>query len=288
MKQFKIKQTITRKDGETLNKYLADISKIGMMTPEQEAEVAKKAKTGDQQALNKLVESNLRFVISVAKQYQNQGMTLEDLINEGNIGLIKASQKFDETKGYKFISYAIHWIRQSIMYALAENSRTIRIPLNKVNSMQKIRKAAQDLEQFLEREPTADEISAVVDIESEKVAHIISSASRMMSLDTPFKHGEDEEGTLLDIIPSAETKSVDYTALEDEVKKVLSVLNERERLIITKYYGLGDEKPHTLEEIGDLFPNSLSRERIRQIKLKALRKLRISDRNKVLKNFIRE
>lgn len=288
MKSFRIKQTMMNRDGETLNKYLTEIDKIPLLKGDEEKNLAIKAKGGDKEALDLLVTSNLRFVVSVAKQYQNQGISLEDLINEGNFGLIKAAQKFDDTKGHKFISYAIHWIRQSILFAMSEHGRAIRLPVNKVSDLHKIWKSVPKLEQKLGRTPTNEEISNFTKIEEDKVNIILTSSTRVVSLDTPFNSDDEDSGTLLDVISSAETKTLDQSGLEAELKDMLKNLTEREQLIIRKYYGIGEYRPYTLEEIGVMFQSPLSRERVRQIKLKALRKLRLSDISGKLKTFIKD
>ena len=282
---MKITKSITNRDGESLDKYLQEISKEELLTVEEEVELAARVKKGDQKALETLTRANLRFVVSVAKQYQNQGLSLPDLINEGNLGLIKAAERFDETRGFKFISYAVWWIRQSILQAIAEQSRIVRLPLNQVSSVNKISQVLSRFEQENERRPSVDEISEQVDLPLEKIDEALSINGKHVSVDAPFADGEDN--SLLDVLvndnsPSADKQLV-LESLRQEIQKVLSCLNERERMIIEAYYGI--EQPEmTLEEIGTRY--GLTRERVRQIKEKAIRRLRNNTQNKMLKSYL--
>jgi len=260
---------------------------VDLLTPEEEVELAKRIKQGDELALEKLTKANLRFVVSVAKQYQNQGLSLSDLINEGNLGLIKAAQRFDETRGFKFISYAVWWIRQSILQALAEQSRIVRLPLNKVGSLNKINRAFSELEQNYEREPSADELAEQLEISPEEVETTLAVASRHVSVDAPFVEGEDN--SLLDVLENDKTPETDealeYTqSLSKEINRSLGSLTERQCDVIKLYYGIGLKHPMSLEDIGDKF--GLTRERVRQIKDKAINKLRTTNRSKLLKNYL--
>ncbi|MBK6611933.1 MAG: RNA polymerase sigma factor RpoD/SigA [Sphingobacteriales bacterium] len=287
MRQLKITKSITNRESQSLEKYLQEIGKVDLLTPEEEVELAKKIKDGDQDALERLTKANLRFVVSVAKQYQNQGLSLSDLINEGNLGLIKAAQRFDETRGFKFISYAVWWIRQSILQALAEQSRIVRLPLNKVGSLNKINKAFSQLEQEYEREPSADELADLLDIEREEVETTLSVASRHTSIDAPFQEGEDNN--LLDVlennnIPLTDTRMTYMDSLRREIERSLSTLTDRQRDVIKLYFGIGVEHSLSLEDIGDQF--GLTRERVRQIKDKAINKLRSTSRSKLLKTYL--
>ena len=285
MRQLKITKSITNRDGESLDKYLQEISKEELLTVEEEVELAARVKKGDQKALETLTRANLRFVVSVAKQYQNQGLSLPDLINEGNLGLIKAAERFDETRGCKFISYAVWWIRQSILQAIAEQSRIVRLPLNQVSSVNKISQVLSRFEQENERRPSVDEISEQVDLPLEKIDEALSINGKHVSVDAPFADGEDN--SLLDVLvndnsPSADKQLV-LESLRQEIQKALSCLNERERMIIEAYYGI--EQPEmTLEEIGTRY--GLTRERVRQIKEKAIRRLRNNTQNKMLKSYL--
>ena len=287
MRQLKITKSITNRESQSLEKYLQEIGKVDLLTPEEEVELAKKIKQGDQVSLEKLTKANLRFVVSVAKQYQNQGLSLSDLINEGNLGLIKAAQRFDETRGFKFISYAVWWIRQSILQALAEQSRIVRLPLNKVGSLNKINKAFSELEQAFEREPSADELAEMLEIPTEEVETTLGVAARHVSMDAPFVEGEDN--SLLDVLENAGTPGTD-TALEHreslraEIERSLSTLTDRQCDVIKLYFGIGVQHPMSLEDIGDKF--GLTRERVRQIKDKAINKLRSTSRSKLLKNYL--
>ncbi len=287
MRQLKITKSITNRESQSLEKYLQEIGKVDLLTPEEEVELAKKIKQGDQAALEKLTKANLRFVVSVAKQYQNQGLSLSDLINEGNLGLIKAAQRFDETRGFKFISYAVWWIRQSILQALAEQSRIVRLPLNKVGSLNKINKAFSELEQSFEREPSADELAELLEIPTEEVQTTLGVAARHVSMDAPFADGEDN--SLLDVLENRTTGKTDQEleykqSLRNEIERSLSTLTDRQCEVIKFYFGIGIEHPMSLEDIGERF--GLTRERVRQIKDKAINKLRSTSRSKLLKNYL--
>ncbi len=288
MRQLKITKSITNRDSQSLDKYLTEISREDMINAEQEVELAKRIKKGDQRALEKLVRANLRFVVSVSKQYQNQGLTLPDLINEGNLGLIKAAQRFDETRGFKFISYAVWWIRQSILQAIAEQSRIVRLPLNQVGSLNKINKAYAQLEQRFERPPVADELASALELPEEKVKDTMSVSGRHVSVDAPLK--EDEDFSLLDLISNNESPSADgdlmRESLQTEIERSLETLTERERDVIRLFFGIGMNHGLTLEEIGDKF--DLTRERVRQIKEKAIRRLRQHSRSRLLKMYLGE
>jgi RNA polymerase primary sigma factor len=285
MRQLKITKSITNREGESLDKYLQEISKEGLLTMEEEVELAARVRKGDQKALETLTRANLRFVVSVAKQYQNQGLSLPDLINEGNLGLIKAAERFDETRGFKFISYAVWWIRQSILQAIAEQSRIVRLPLNQVSSVNKISQVLSRFEQENERRPSVDEISDQIDLPMEKIDEALNINGKHVSMDAPFADGEDN--SLLDVLvndnsPSADKQLV-LESLRQEIQKVLSSLNERERMIIEAYYGI-NQPEMTLDEIGVKY--GLTRERVRQIKEKAIRRLRNSTQNKMLKSYL--
>ena len=286
MRQLKITKSITNRESQSLEKYLQEIGKVDLLTPEEEVELAKQIKQGNQTALEKLTKANLRFVVSVSKQYQNQGLSLSDLINEGNLGLIKAAQRFDETRGFKFISYAVWWIRQSILQALAEQSRIVRLPLNKVGSLNKINKAFSQLEQNFEREPSADELASLLEISTEEVQTTLSVAARHVSMDAPFVTGEDN--SLLDVLENKHMgtdSSLEYTeSLRLEIERSLSTLTDRQCSVIKLYFGIGLEHPMSLEDIGDKF--GLTRERVRQIKDKAINKLRSTNRSKLLKHYL--
>jgi len=275
------KKPYTRED-QSLDKYLQEIGEVDLIDAQEEVRLAKLVKQGDQRALNKLVQANLRFVVSVAKQYQNQGLSLGDLINEGNLGLIKAAKRFDETKGFKFISYAVWWIRQAILQALAEQSRIVRLPLNRVGALHKIGKVSSDLEQNYGREPSAEEIAEQLDMSSSEVTDTLKISSRHLSLDAPFQEGEDNR--LLDVLEDEVQAPPDEElfdeALQKEIVKALSTLTDRESEVIRLYFGIGREKPMTLEQIGTKF--GLTRERVRQIKEKAIRRLRHSSRSRAL------
>ena len=285
MRQLKITKSITNRESASLDKYLQEIGKEELISVEEEVELAQRIKNGDKEALEKLTKANLRFVVSVAKQYQNQGLSLPDLINEGNLGLIKAAEKFDETRGFKFISYAVWWIRQSILQALAEQSRIVRLPLNQVGSLNKINKAFARFEQEHERTPSADELATELELPKEKVTDTLRVAGRHISVDAPFADGEDN--SLLDVLVNTDSPNADRglinESLATEVERALEILTERERDIIRYFFGIGCSEM-TLEEIGEKF--DLTRERVRQIKEKAIRKLRQSSRSKLLKSYL--
>jgi RNA polymerase primary sigma factor len=285
MRQLKITQSITNRESQSLDKYLHEIGKVDLITAEEEVILAQKIREGDQAALERLTKTNLRFVVSVAKQYQNQGLTLGDLINEGNLGLIKAAKRFDETKGFKFISYAVWWIRQSILQAIAEQSRIVRLPLNQVGSLSKISKAFSKLEQEYEREPSPEELADILETTVDKISDTLSNSGRHVSMDAPFVQGE--ENTLLDVLENHEpgTDSILINeSLSEEIKRSLSTLTEREREIVVLFFGLSTNHPLSLEEIGEKF--NLTRERVRQIKDKALQRLRHTSRSKILKSYL--
>jgi RNA polymerase primary sigma factor len=288
MRQLKISKSITNRESLALEKYLQEIGKENLITAEEEVKLAIKIKNGDQDALNKLTRANLRFVVSVAKQYQAQGLSLPDLINEGNLGLIKAAKRFDETRGFKFISYAVWWIRQSILQALAEQARIVRLPLNQVGSMSRISKAYSKLEQEFEREPSAEEISKILDIPIEKVAESMKSSGKHVSMDAPFAQGE--ENSLLDVIENIDSPKADINLMNEslakEIERSLSTLSEREKEVVTMFFGIGITHGLTLDEIGDKF--GLTRERVRQIKEKALKRLKHKSRSKLLKSYLGE
>lgn len=287
MRQLKITKSITNRESQSLEKYLQEIGRVDLLTPEEEVELAKRIRQGDQDALEKLTKANLRFVVSVAKQYQNQGLSLSDLINEGNLGLIKAAQRFDETRGFKFISYAVWWIRQSILQALAEQSRIVRLPLNKVGSLNKINKAFSALEQEFEREPSPEELAEVLEINTEEVETTLGIAARHVSVDAPFVDGEDN--SLLDVLENPNSARTDSAlehldSLRKEIERSLSTLTERQKDVIKLYFGIGCEHPMSLEDIGEKF--ALTRERVRQIKDKAINKLRTTNRSTLLKTYL--
>ncbi len=287
MRQLKISKSITNRDSASLERYLQEISRVDLITAEEEVVLARKIRQGDTNALEKLTKANLRFVVSVSKQYQNQGLTLADLINEGNLGLLKAAERFDETRGFKFISYAVWWIRQSILQAIAENSRIIRLPLNKVGSLNKINKAFADLEQKYEREPTPDELAGLLNIEIDEVRSTLGVAGRHVSMDAPFVNGE--ENSLLDVLENTNSEQADrhvgYSeSLCLEVQRTLSVLSAKQSEVIKLYFGIGVEQPLSLEDIGNRY--DLTRERVRQIKDKALQRLKSADKCKLLKSYL--
>ncbi|MBR3678358.1 MAG: RNA polymerase sigma factor RpoD/SigA [Alistipes sp.] len=285
MRQLKITKSITNRESASLDKYLQEIGKEELITVEEEVELAQRIRKGDQEALEKLTKANLRFVVSVAKQYQNQGLSLPDLINEGNLGLIKAAEKFDETRGFKFISYAVWWIRQSILQALAEQSRIVRLPLNQVGSLNKINKASARFEQEHERIPSPEELAAELELPRDKVADTLRVAGRHISVDAPFADGEDN--SLLDVLINTDSPNADRELINEslatEVERALETLTERERDIIRYFFGIGCSEM-TLEEIGEKF--DLTRERVRQIKEKAIRRLRHSSRSTPLKSYL--
>ena len=285
MRQLKITKSITNRESDSLDKYLQEIGHEELISVEEEVELAQRIKKGDRKALEKLTRANLRFVVSVAKQYQNQGLSLPDLINEGNVGLIKAAEKFDETRGFKFISYAVWWIRQSILQAIAEQSRIVRLPLNQVGSVNKINRVLNKFEQEHERRPSIDEIADNVDIPHDKIEEAMKVDSRHVSVDAPFAEGEDN--SLLDVLPNNDSPMADrklvLESLREEINRALQTLNERERNIIEAFFGINQQEM-TLEEIGDKY--GLTRERVRQIKEKAIRRLRHNTKNKLLKSYL--
>jgi RNA polymerase primary sigma factor len=286
MRQLKISKSITNRETASLDRYLVDIGREGLITADEEVLLAQRIKLGDQAALEKLCKANLRFVVSVAKQYQNQGLSLPDLINEGNVGLIKAAHRFDETRGFKFISYAVWWIRQSILQALAEQSRIVRLPLNQVGSLSKMSKATIKLEQRFERLPSNNELAIELDIPESKVVEALRMSGRIISMDAPID--QDEETKLVDVFVNEDTLGTDENLIREslatEVQRSLSTLAEKEREIINMFYGIGVPHSYTLDEIGSVF--DLTRERVRQIKEKALRRLKQSSRSKLLKSYL--
>ena len=286
MRQLKITKQVTNRETASLDKYLQEIGKVDLITAEEEVELAQRIKKGDQFALEKLTKANLRFVVSVAKQYQNQGLTLPDLINEGNLGLIKAAQRFDETRGFKFISYAVWWIRQSILQALAEQSRIVRLPLNKIGSINKINKTYAFLEQAHERAPSAEEIAKELDMTVNDVKESLKNSGRHVSMDAPLVEGEDSN--LYDVLNSGESPNTDrqllHESLRTEIERALDTLTPREADVVRLYFGLGNQHAMTLEEIGETF--DLTRERVRQIKEKAIRRLKHTSRSKILKTYL--
>ena len=286
MRQLKITKQVTNRETASLDKYLQEIGKVDLITADEEVELAQRIKAGDERALDKLTKANLRFVVSVAKQYQNQGLTLPDLINEGNLGLIKAAKRFDETRGFKFISYAVWWIRQSILQALAEQSRIVRLPLNKIGSINKINKTYAFLEQSHERPPSAEEIANELDMTISDVKESMKNSGRHVSMDAPLVEGEDSN--LYDVLRSGESPNPDrelmHESLRTEIERALETLTPREADVIRLYFGLGDQHPMTLEEIGETF--DLTRERVRQIKEKAIRRLKHTSRSKILKTYL--
>jgi RNA polymerase primary sigma factor len=287
MRQLKITNKITARESLALDKYLNDIGKIAMLTADDEAELARRIRQGDDEALDKLTRANLRFVVSVAKQYQNQGLSLSDLINEGNVGLMKAAKRFDETKGFKFISYAVWWIRQSILQAIVEYSRIVRLPLNKVGSYNKVNEAYLSFIQEFEREPSNEELAELLEMSPKEVGNMLKGNGRHISVDAPLS-GEDGDSTMLDVIVDADDMGPDFKLMEqslkDEVKQGLSILNIREVEVLSAYYGLEGQKPLTLEEIGELY--GLTRERVRQIKERAIRRLRKSYNRNNLRSYL--
>ncbi|MBE2247700.1 MAG: sigma-70 family RNA polymerase sigma factor [Candidatus Competibacteraceae bacterium] len=286
MRQLKIGKQVTNRDTPSLDKYLQEIGRLDLINADEEVELARRIKVGDQKAMEKLVKSNLRFVVSVAKQYQNQGLTLPDLINEGNLGLIKAAQRFDETRGFKFISYAVWWIRQSILQALAEQARIVRLPLNKIGSINKINRTFSELEQLYEREPSAEEVALALDLNETEVLESLQSSGRHVSMDAPLQEGEDTD--LYDVLRSHESPSPDrrlvFESLSREIDRSLSTLTSREADVLRDFYGLNGKTALTLEEIGDKF--GLTRERVRQIKEKAIRRLKQGSRSRLLKTYL--
>ncbi len=286
MRQLKITKQVTNRESKSLDKYLQDISKLPLITADEEVELAQRIREGDQSALDKLTTSNLRFVVSVAKQYQNQGLTLPDLINEGNAGLVKAAKRFDETRGFKFISYAVWWIRQGILQALAEQARVVRLPLNKIGSINKINKAYSFLEQSYQRPPSTEEIAIELDMTLSDVKLSMKNSGRHLSMDAPLREGEDF--SLYDVVTSTESPKPDNNLMADslklEINRALDTLSNKEGDVIKLYYGLGGEMPMSLDEIGVTF--DLSRERVRQIKEKGIRRLRHTSKSKILKTYL--
>ncbi len=286
MRQLKIIKQVTNRETPSLDKYLHEIGKVDLLSTDEEVSLARRIKQGDSIALNRLIKANLRFVVSVAKQYQNQGLSLPDLINEGNLGLIKAAQRFDETRGFKFISYAVWWIRQSILQALAEQARIVRLPLNKIGSINKINKAFAELEQRFEREPTIDELAEVLEIAPGDVKEAMRSSNRPLSMDAPITN--DDEGSLYDVLLNSDAPSPDkgliHDSLRKEIERALSTLTDRESAIVRLYFGLSGTPPHTLEEIG--LELDLTRERVRQIKEKAIKRLKHVARSRILKTYL--
>ncbi|MEW5845279.1 MAG: RNA polymerase sigma factor RpoD/SigA [Bacteroidota bacterium] len=286
MRQLKIIKQVTNREAVSLDKYLHEIGKVDLLTAEEEVTLARKIREGDQEALAKLVKANLRFVVSVAKQYQNQGLSLPDLINEGNVGLIKAAQRFDETRGFKFISYAVWWIRQSILQALAEQARIVKLPLNKIGSINKVNRALAELEQRFEREPTIDELSELLELAPEDIKEALRGNNRHLSMDAPLT--QDEDSSMYDVLLSPDSPMPDKGLLNEslrkEIERALSTLTPREANIIRLYFGLNGKHPLTLEEIGEEF--DLTRERVRQIKEKALKRLKQTTRSKILKSYL--
>ena len=284
---MKITKQFTNRESKSLDQYLQEIGKVDLLTPDQEIELAIRIRKGDKLALDALTKANLRFVVSVAKQFQNQGLSLGDLINEGNLGLIKAAQRFDETRGFKFISYAVWWVRQSIMQAIADQSRIVRLPLNRVGSLSKISKAYRDLEQEYERKPTTTELASILDMSQDDVAHAMQISGRHVSMDAPFS-GDDDKNSLMDVLPNEDQPSPDTIlmreSLKKEVENALSTLSEKEAKVLRLYFGIDAERSATLEEIGEKF--DLTRERVRQIKEKALRRLKHNAKSKNLKAYL--
>jgi len=286
MRQLKITKQVTNRETPSLDKYLHEIGKVDLLSTEEEVSLARKIKHGDEAALQQLIKANLRFVVSVAKQYQNQGLSLPDLINEGNLGLIKAAQRFDESRGFKFISYAVWWIRQSILQALAEQARIVRLPLNKIGSLNKINKAFSELEQRFEREPTVDELSEILEIAPRDIKEAMKSSNRPISMDAPISN--DDDGNMYDVMLNTDTPSPDKGLLNDslrrEIERALATLTDRESTIVKLYFGLNGAPPHTLDEIG--LELDLTRERVRQIKEKAIKRLKHATRSKILKTYL--
>jgi RNA polymerase primary sigma factor len=286
MRQLKISKQVTNRETASLDKYLSEIGRVELITADEEVKLARRIKQGDAQALETLTKANLRFVVSVAKQYQNQGLTLSDLINEGNLGLIKAAQRFDETRGFKFISYAVWWIRQSILQALAEQSRIVRLPLNKIGSINKINKAYSRLEQEFEREPSQEEIAKILNLTADDVRDTLSTNGRHVSMDAPLQQGED--GTLMDVIEDHDQPHPDHTLMNEslrrEVERAICTLTEREADVLRYYFGLNGTPQLTLEEIGERM--DLTRERVRQIKEKAIKRLKHTSRSRILKTYL--
>ncbi len=288
MRQLKIVKQVTNREVASLDKYLQEISREGMISADEEVELAIRIKAGDQRALEKLTRANLRFVVSVAKQYQNQGMTLPDLINEGNVGLIKAAERFDETRGFKFISYAVWWIRQAILHALAEQARIVRLPLNKIGTINKLNRAFSELEQKYERPPSSEELAEFMGVSVSDVKQSLQSNGRHVSMDAPLTEGDESSSSLYDVLPNTYSENPDGDLVKDSLRKdierSLSTLTSREGEVVKMYFGLNGRYPLTLEEIGDKF--DLTRERVRQIKEKAIRRMKHTSRSKMLKNYL--
>jgi RNA polymerase primary sigma factor len=288
MRQLKIVKQVTNRETASLDKYLQEIGRVELISADEEVELARRIKQGDALALERLTKANLRFVVSVSKQYQNQGLSLPDLINEGNVGLIKAAERFDETRGFKFISYAVWWIRQSILQALAEQARIVRLPLNKIGSINKINRAYSELEQLYERPPSADELAEHLEISVEDVRQSLANTGRHVSMDAPLMEGEENSSSMYDVLPNDAMPSpesvLNKESLQNEIERSLSTLTGRERDVVRLYYGLNGIQPLTLEEIGDLF--DLTRERVRQIKEKAIRRLKHTSRSRMLKTYL--
>tara|TARA_B100001115_G_scaffold120594_1_gene90033 strand:- start:31 stop:903 length:873 start_codon:yes stop_codon:yes gene_type:complete len=289
MRQLKIAKQVTNRETASLDKYLQEIGRVDLISADEEVELAKRIKNGDRQALERLTKANLRFVVSVSKQYQNQGLTLSDLINEGNLGLIKAAERFDETRGFKFISYAVWWIRQSILQALAEQARIVRLPLNKIGNINKINRAFSELEQKLERPPSADELAEILDCTPQEVKQSLSQNGRHISMDAPLVEGDDSSSSMYDVmgskdsLPSPESNLV-LESLRSDIRQSLKTLTPRESEVVSMFYGLEGKMPLSLEEIGDRF--DLTRERVRQIKEKAIRRLKHTTKNVILKSYL--
>lgn len=285
---MKITKQITQRESQSLDRYFQEIGKVELLTPDEEVDLASRIRNGDQIALQKLVKANLRFVVSVAKQYQNQGLSLGDLINEGNLGLIKAAKKFDETKGFKFISYAVWWIRQSILQAIGEHSRMVRLPLNRVGALSKIAKVYNELEQVYERQPTVEELAQELEMDVNEVSYALEISGRHVSMDAPFSDGDDSGNNLLDVLHNHENPEPDLTLMKESLKKdiddVLSTLTEREATVIRYYFGLDTEYSLTLEELGEKL--NLTRERVRQIKEKAVRRLKHNSKSRNLAAYL--
>ncbi len=288
MRQLKIAKQVTNRETASLDKYLLEIGRVDLITAEEEVDLARRIKQGDQAALDRLTKANLRFVVSVSKQYQNQGLSLPDLINEGNVGLIKAAQRFDETRGFKFISYAVWWIRQSILQALAEQARIVRLPLNKIGTINKINRAFSELEQRFERPPSAEELAEFLDITTEEVRQSLANSGRHTSMDAPLKDGDESSSSMLDVMENTDLPGPESELMKDslrkEIERSLSTLTHREGDVVRLYYGLSETPPMTLEEIGTQF--DLTRERVRQIKEKAIRRLKHTSRSKILKSYL--
>jgi len=288
MRQLKIVKQVTNRETASLDKYLQEIGRVELISAEEEVELARKIRAGDKRALERLTKANLRFVVSVSKQYQNQGLSLPDLINEGNLGLIKAAERFDETRGFKFISYAVWWIRQSILQALAEQARIVRLPLNKIGTINKINRAYSELEQLYERPPSADELAEFLECSTEEVRQSLANTGRHVSMDAPLVDGDESSSSMYDVLPNdalpSPEQDLNKESLRKDIDRSLATLTGREGDVVRLYYGLGGKHPLTLEEIGDLF--DLTRERVRQIKEKAIRRLKHTSRSRMLKTYL--